>query len=69
MTAESKLSIDELEDGLRQIAEWLIAVYGPRIEAVTLILEGYYTPTPEYYGILPWVVRAEAETRDTLPSR
>ena len=69
MSAESRLSIDELEDGLRQIAEWLIAIHGPRIEAVALTLEGFYTPAPEYYGILPSVVRAEGETRDTLPSR
>ncbi len=69
MPAEITLSIDELEDALQLIAEWLIAVYGPRVETVTLILEGYYTPAPEYYGILPWVVRAEGETRATLPSR
>lgn len=63
------LTIDEIEDALQLIADWLVACYGPRLEAISLTLEGYYTSDPEYYGILPWITRGEGETRDTLPSR
>lgn len=66
--AEAKLTIDELEDALQLIAEWLVACYGSRLDAVALTLEGFYTPAPEYSGILPSVARAEGETRETLPS-
>lgn len=66
---EAKLTVDELEDALPTIAEWLIACFGPRLDEISLTLEGRYTSAPEYYGILPWVLRAEGETRDTLSLR
>lgn len=63
------LTVDELEAALQLIAEWIVALYGQRIEAVSLTLEGFYTSAPEYHGILPWVARGKGETRDTLPLR
>ena len=66
---ESKLTLDQLEGALELIAEWLVACYGPRLEAVSLTLEGFHRRWADYHGILPWVARGEGETRDTLPLR
>jgi hypothetical protein len=62
------IEIDEIEKALDTIAEWLIACYGPWVTALSLTLEGFYSPGPEYYGIYPSITRAEAETRETLSS-
>ncbi len=67
--AEGRPTVAELEDALQLIAEWLIAIYGLRLDAVVLTLEGFYTSEPDYYGILPWLARGAGETPDTLPSR
>lgn len=69
MPTERRLGIGEIEDALQTIAQWLIACYGPRIHMIALSLDGFYTALPEYYGIVPSIVRGEGETRETLPSR
>jgi hypothetical protein len=69
MPTDHNIEIDEIEKALETIAEWLIACYGPRITALSLTLEGFYSPGPEYYGIYPSIMRAEGETRETLASR
>jgi hypothetical protein len=69
MSTDHNIKIDEIEKALDTIAEWLIACYGPRITALSLTLEGFYSPGPEYYGIYPSITRAEGETHETLASR
>jgi hypothetical protein len=65
----------DLAASLDVIAAWLIATYGPRLERISLSLEGYYGPLSECHGIVPITldrgVRPDgtAETRETLPSR
>jgi hypothetical protein len=68
MPTDRRVEIDEIEKALDTIAEWLIACYGPRVTAISLTLEGFYSPLPEYYGIYPWISRADGETRETLSS-
>ena len=67
--AEGRPTVEELESALVLIAEWLIAIYGLRLDAVVLTLEGFDTSTPDYYRIVPWLARGAGETPDTLPSR
>lgn len=55
--------------GRKSGGAWLIACYGPRLEAVSLTLEGFHRRRAAYHGILPWVARGQGETRDTLPLR
>lgn len=62
-------SLEELEHALDEIAAWLVAFYGGRITQLVLILEGFYTAGSSFWGIVPSVVRATGETRETLPSR
>lgn len=61
--------IGEVEAALDATAEWLIAVYGARLASVRLTLEGHYSGDQIFHGLLPSVVRAAGETRDTLPFR
>jgi hypothetical protein len=69
MRTDHNIEIDEIEKALDMIAEWLIACYGPRVTALSLTLEGFYSPEPGYYGIHPSIARAKGETRETLPAR
>lgn len=62
-------ALEEIEHALDEIAAWLVASYGGRITHLVLILEGFYTAGAPYWGIVPSVVRAPGETRETLPSR
>lgn len=67
--------LDMIEDALDLVAEWLIAAYGPRIAAVSLLLQGHYGPVAECYGIVPITLdrgrRPDGlpENRETLPTR
>jgi hypothetical protein len=61
-----------VHDALRDVAEWLIARYGTRLDWIGLTIEGYYSSA--YWGIVPNVGRGTApdgspETRETLPTR
>ena len=64
-----------LDEALNLIAAWLLAAYGPRLERVSLSLEGHYGPLSECYGIVPITVvrgvRSDGtpESRETLPTR
>lgn len=69
MAPDGKRTVDELESALALIGEWLVAIYGSRLDAVVLTLQGFHTSAPHYYGIVPWLARSEGETPDTLPSR
>jgi hypothetical protein len=69
MPDDRSIDLAQIEGALDVIAEWLIACYGARMQSITLVLEGFYTGEPEYYGILPWIDRTDGETRETLPSR
>jgi hypothetical protein len=69
MPTDHNIEIDEIEKALDTIAAWLIACYGPRVTAVSLTLEGFYSPGADYFGIRPSIARAEGETRATLSSR
>lgn len=68
MSEDDRIEFEEIEEALGMIAEWLIACYGDRIRGLRVELEGYYTGRPEYYGILPWLDRAEGETKLSLPA-
>ena len=59
---------DAIKGALNEIAEWLVAFHGERIAAVSLTLEGFYSPGEEYWGIVPSIARGAGETRQTLPS-
>lgn len=56
------------------LAQWLHAVYGPRLAAISLSLEGHYGPVSECYGVVPILVTrgvgvdGASETRETLPT-
>mgnify|MGYP000938703715 CR=1 FL=1 len=69
MSEDGRIEFDQIDEALEVIAEWLVACYGVRIRGLRLVLEGYYSGLPEYYGILPWIDRAGGETRISLPSR
>lgn len=68
MSEDGRIEFDEIEAALEVIAEWLVACYGDRVQGLQLMLEGYHTGRPEYYGILPWIERAEGESKISLPS-
>jgi hypothetical protein len=68
MSEDDGIEFDEIQAALEVIAEWLIACCGDRILGLRVELEGYYTGRPEYYGILPWIDRAEDENKTSLPS-
>lgn len=68
MSEDDRIESEEIEAALEVIAEWLVACYTDRIRGLQLVLEGYYTGRPEYYGILPWIDRADSESKITLPS-
>jgi hypothetical protein len=60
-------------DALREVAEWLIARYGTRVNWISLTIEGYYS-SAAYWGIVPNIGRGTApdgslETGETLPTR
>jgi hypothetical protein len=62
-----------VHDALRDVAEWLIARYGTRLDWIGLTVEGYYS-SAAYWGIVPNVGRGTApdglpETYETLPTR
>jgi hypothetical protein len=62
-----------VDDALRDVAEWLIARYGTRLDWIGLTIEGYY-PSATCWGIVPNIGRGTApdgspETRETLPAR
>ena len=69
------LTLDMIEDALDLVAEWLIAAYGQRIAAVSLVIEGHYGPLDDCYGIVPITIDrgigpdGAAETRETLPTQ
>lgn len=69
MSEDDRIEFEDIEEALEVIAEWLVACYGERIRGLQLVLEGYYTGRPEYYGILPWIDRADSESKITLLSR
>ena len=65
------LILDMIEEALDLIAEWLIAAYGLRIAAVSLMIEGHYGPLADCYGIVPITLErglgpdGRPETRET----
>ena len=68
------IDYESLEEALNLVAAWLLAAYGPRLERVSLGLEGHYGPLNECFGIIPIVIvrgfRSDGtpETRQTMPT-
>jgi hypothetical protein len=69
------VSRDELSAALEEIASWLLAAYGARLEGLSLALEVYYGPVTECFGIVPITLNrgvrpdGTSESQETLPSR
>lgn len=69
------LNLDMIEEALDLVAEWLIAAYGARIAAVSLVIEGHYGPIADCYGVVPITLDrghgpdGMQESRETLPTR